>query len=166
MISGASVVVVQTYTILTGGGSIAKDGVSSMLPTCTPKEKTIRRRKATRKQVNGKRRKRFQTAATTEFLGRVSEFIEHETHENIAAQEDTWNEQGLLIKEQQSAQRLTTLYAMLDRKRCVIQQLVDERRAHVESCQDASDVGQALQQRVAKKTKCWKLRSVILNSKY
>ncbi|POM64714.1 Hypothetical protein PHPALM_19714 [Phytophthora palmivora] len=63
--------------------------------------------------VNRKRRKSYQSA---DILEHVSELHGKETNETTSAmQKDTWNEQKLFIQEQRAAQKLTTLYSLLDR---------------------------------------------------
>ncbi|KAF4136082.1 hypothetical protein GN958_ATG14726 [Phytophthora infestans] len=70
--------------------------------------------------VNRKRRKSSQSS---DILERVA-LLDAETTGVAAVQEGTWNEQKLLIQEQRVAQKLTTLYAMLERNNTVTQQLL------------------------------------------
>ncbi|OWY95149.1 hypothetical protein PHMEG_00034923 [Phytophthora megakarya] len=79
-------------------------------------------------KLNRKRQKGSQALAAADILNRVDELLESEISDAKQAQEDTWIEQKLLLREQRAAQKLTTLYAMLDCNSAMIKQLLDERR--------------------------------------
>lgn len=98
--------------------------------------------------VNRKRRRSSQSA---DILDRVNELLDSEAKETAAIQEDTWNEQKLLIKEQRAIQKLTNLYSMLDRNNTLTQDFLAKRQEFISKGTDASEIGEALANQHAKK---------------
>ncbi|KAE8902708.1 hypothetical protein PF005_g2304 [Phytophthora fragariae] len=103
-------------------------------------------------QVNRKRRWGSQSGSVTSLLERVNDLPDKETSESCKAQEETWNEQKMLIQVQRASQNLSTLYAMLDRNETCIQQLFEQRQEYISRGLDAAEIGQMLEARLAKRT--------------
>lgn len=84
-------------------------------------DSTKKGKTSTTKQVNRKRQKHAQIYdSVADILERVNGLLDNEKQNTSTVQDDTWGEQKLLIQEQRSAQKLKTLYAMLDRNSHVI----------------------------------------------
>ncbi|POM70322.1 Hypothetical protein PHPALM_13256 [Phytophthora palmivora] len=114
----------------------------------------------TKQTVNRKRRK---TSRSSEILERVSALLENEMTDVAAVQEGTWNEQRLFIQEQRTAQKLTTLYSMLDHNDAVTKQLLVKRQEHRRQGIDAADIGEALAAQ-QEKSKHWSSTSASLSA--
>ncbi|KAG1698085.1 hypothetical protein DVH05_015568 [Phytophthora capsici] len=148
MTFGISAADEQTCTTLIDGAIIAEMAESSALRLFMLVMKMTPPRQTPKQAVNRKRRKSSQSS---EILERVSALLEAETAEVAAVQEDTWNEQTQLIQDQRTAQKLTTLYAMLDRNNAVTQQLLTKRHEYIAQGRDASEIGDAIANQQQKK---------------